>query len=51
MEASNDNIRIIESRNIFELFYDPAKIKELRITVKNNNISSSFDFPDELWVQ
>jgi len=51
VEVRNDNIRIRENRNILELFYDPAKVKKIEITVKRNGVSSSFDFPDELWVQ
>ena len=51
MEVSNDNIRIIENQNIYELFYDPAKIMKLEVKVTSNGASSSFDFPDELWVQ
>jgi hypothetical protein len=51
VEVRNDNIRIIENRNILELFYDPAKIKKVEVTVKSNGVSSSFDFPNELWVQ
>jgi hypothetical protein len=51
VEVSNDNIRIIENGNIVELYYDPVKIKEMVVTVKRNGVSSSFDFPDELWVQ
>jgi hypothetical protein len=51
VEVCNDNIRIIENQDILELFYDPAKIKKIEVTVKSNSVSSSFDFPDELWVQ
>lgn len=51
VEVCNDNIRIIENQDILELFYDPAKIKKIEVTLKSNSVSSSFDFPDELWVQ
>jgi len=50
VEVPHINIRIMENRNIIELYYDPAKIKKMKITVHRNGVSSSFDFPDELWV-
>jgi hypothetical protein len=51
VEVRNDNIRIIENQNIYELFYDPVKIMKVEIKVISNGASFSFDFPDELWVQ
>ncbi len=51
LEVNNDNVRIIENGNFRELFYNPAEIKKVGVTVKRNGISSSFDFPDEMWVE
>ncbi len=51
MEIRDDNIKVVENRNIQELFYDPAKIKKMEVTVKKNGVFSSFDFPDDLCVQ
>ncbi|MCX6121421.1 MAG: hypothetical protein NTX44_07345 [Ignavibacteriales bacterium] len=51
VEINNDKVRIIENQNIYELFYDPVKIMKVEVKVTRNGASSSFDFPDELWVQ
>jgi hypothetical protein len=48
LEVDNDNVSVKENNGIWGLFYDPQKTGKVTITVKRNDASSSFTFPDEI---
>lgn len=46
---SNYGIRTEKKDNMVKLYYNPGKIKELKITITKNDNFSSFYFPENLW--
>lgn len=47
--SADSKIKIEKEKNIWKLSYDSKKIKQLKITLTQNDVSSSFVFPEEIW--
>jgi len=49
LSIKDKEVKVEETENGYRLFYDPKKIKNLKITLTRDNISASFNFPEKLW--
>jgi hypothetical protein len=49
LSVNDKQVKIEKSDSDYKLFFDPKKIKELKITVSEDNSSSVINFPKELW--
>ncbi len=51
ISIDNHAVKVDSTKGGWRLFYDPNKIKEIKITISRNDSSAFIDFPNELWTK
>ena len=49
IDVNNKDVKVVLSNGIWNLSYNPKKIKDLKIIVTRNKISSTLKFPEQMW--
>jgi hypothetical protein len=51
LKTDNTKVGIRKNKEIWELSFDPAKIRKVKITVTRRGSSAFLNYPDELWTK